>query len=92
MIDLSKTQKEFSPCIKRVIGWLEENGFDAVLKTYNTSKVIFEVKKGGAVDRLEITASRENIKTIDRYLEQFRRSFEMKRENEKLRKELAEKG
>lgn len=91
MVDTSKAKKEFSKSIQKVISWLDESGFDAKLTTQNTKKTAFEVEKCGVSDCLEITASRENIETIDRYLEQFRRSFEMKCEIEKLKKELAEK-
>lgn len=92
MVNTSKIQKELSPCIQFVIDWLNENGFDAVLTTYNTSKSVFIVNKDGVADNLEITATNERLDYLPTYLQHFAKSFSMKCENEKLKQELKARG
>ena len=92
MVDVSKAKSELSPCIKFVIRWFDENGFDAKLITYNTSKTVFEVSKNGIDDKLEVSANRENVDTISSYMAFFAQSFDRKCENEKLKQELKKKG
>lgn len=88
MVDISKAKSELSPCIKYVVKWFDENGFDAMLTTYNTNKTIFEVSKGGINDRFEITASREKMDKMKDYMTFFAKSFDMKCENERMKREL----
>lgn len=88
MIDISKAKKELSPCIKYIVKWFDENGFDAKLTTYNTNKTVFEVSKDGVNDRFEITVSREKMDKIKDYMTFFAKSFDMKCENERIKREL----
>lgn len=88
MVDTSKAKHELSPCIKYVVKWFDENGFDAKLTTYNTNKTVFEVSKDGVNDRFEITTSREKMDKMKSYMEFFAKSFDMKCENERMKQEL----
>lgn len=88
MIDTSKTNKELTHCIKYVVKWFDENGFDAKLTAYNTNKTVFEVSKDGVNDRFEITTSREKMDKMKSYMEFFAKSFDMKCENERMKREL----
>lgn len=92
MVDVSKAKSELSPCIKFVVKWFEDNGFDARLTTYNTSKTVFEVSKDGVSDRLEIPVSREKAEKMGDYMAFFAQSFNRKCENERLKQELKAKG
>ena len=88
MVDVSKAKSDLTPCIKYVVKWFNENGFNAKLITYNVNKTVFEVNKNGVNDIFEITASREKMNEIKDYMTFFEKSFNMKCENEKLKQEL----
>lgn len=88
MIDLSNAKSDLTPRIQFVVKWLNDNGFDVKLLTYNTKKTVFEVQKAGVTDTFEITASRENSANLEEYLAFLSKSFDLKIENERLKREL----
>ena len=90
MVDCSKySHKEFLPPEKYIVKWLEENGFNAKLKTLNINKIEFEVERDGVCDTLSVTSKRkEYVEDAADYVNQFLKSFELKCENERLRKQL----
>jgi hypothetical protein len=86
-IDVSKTAKELDVSLKKAIGWLNNNGFTGKLITYNTNKAEFIVSKDDVEDTLTLTSAIRNPKKVDiiKYMNQFGKSFEMKKEIERLR-------
>lgn len=90
MIDISRAKSELSLSIQNVVDWLDKNGFDAELIKYNINKTIFEVQKSGTKDILEITNSKEKG-DLSKYLESFLKSFDMKCEIKRMKKEVEER-
>lgn len=86
-IDVSKTSKELDISLKKAIGWLNNNGFTGKITTYNTNKVEITVSKNGVEDILTLTSAVRNPKKVDivGYMNQFGKSFEMKKEIERLK-------
>ena len=86
-IDVSKTSKELDISLKKAIGWLNNNGFAGKITTYNTNKVEITVSKDGVEDILTLTSTVRNPKKVDivEYMNQFGKSFEMKKEIERLK-------
>ena len=86
-IDVSKTSKELDISLKKAIGWLNNNGFIGKITTYNTNKVEITVSKDGVEDILTLTSTVRNPKKVDiiEYMNQFGKSFEMKKEIERLK-------
>lgn len=90
-IDVSKTYKEISGSLLKAIWWLDDNGFEATLTTYNTDRAVFHVYRNGTEDELTLTNAVLNptkVKILD-YMEQFLKSFKLKQEIERLRAEKA---
>lgn len=89
-IDCSKYgHKEFLKPEIRLIELLEENGFDGKLLVNNINKIEFEVTKDGVSDIFSVTSRRkEYISDAEEYFKQFLKSFELKCENQRLRKLL----
>ena len=83
MIDISKAKWEFSNEDKYIFNWLEENGFDAVLKKQFISKMKVAVTKDGVTDNAEFPSGMKfNVKS---YMEQYGKSFKLLCELQKLR-------
>lgn len=90
-IDVSKSYKEFGSSLLKAIKWLDDNGFEATLTTYNTDRAVFHVYRNGTEDELTLTNAVLNptkVKILD-YMEQFLKSFKLKQEIERLRAEKA---
>ena len=90
MIDISKTNKELSASVQYAIQWFEQNGFSGKLTVNNANKTEFIVSKDGTEDIFTLTVTKQDPRkcNIQRYMEEFRHSFEMKQEIERLKKEL----
>lgn len=86
-IDVSKTSKELDISLKKAIGWLNNNGFTGKITTYNTNKVEITVSKDDVEDILTLTSTVRNPKKVDivEYMNQFGKSFKMKKEIERLK-------
>lgn len=86
-IDVSKTAKELDVSLKKAISWFNKNGFTGKLITYNTNKAEFTVSKDGIEDTVTLTSAIRNPKKVDiiEYMNQFGKSFEMKKEIERLK-------
>lgn len=83
MVDTSKAKWEFSKEDKYIFDWLEKNGFDAVLEKQYISKMKVSVSKNGVTDNAEfISGTRFDVKS---YMEQYRKSFNLLCELQKLR-------
>lgn len=83
MIDTSKAKWEFSKEDKYIFDWLEKNGFDAVLEKQYISKMKVAVSKNGVTDNAEFISG--TIFDVISYMEQYRKSFDLLCELEKLR-------
>lgn len=90
MIDISKTDKELSAHAQYAIKWFEQNGFSGKLTVNNTNKTEFLVMKDGTEDVFTLTATRQDPRKCDiqKYMELFGKSFTMKQEIERLKREL----
>lgn len=77
---------------KAIIEWLEDNGFSGKLTTANINKIEFVVEREGVKDILEVTSTRKaTTESAIECCENFRKAFELKCENARLRKMLEEK-
>ena len=77
---------------KAIIGWLEDNGFSGKLTTANINKIEFVVEKEGVKDILEVTSTRKaTIESALECCENFKKAFDLKYENARLRKLLEAK-
>lgn len=87
MIDISNAKWDFSKEEKFVLNWLEENGFNGrIIKQY-VSKTIFEISKDGITDKFELPQGIV-FKSIEKYMDQFKKNWEMLCELHELQKEL----
>lgn len=86
-ISLGDTDKTLSKSALYAIWWFIQNGFDGILTANNTSKTEWFVARDGVSDMFTLTATNQNPKkcNISAYMEDFRKSFEMKCEIEKLK-------
>lgn len=75
MVDISKAKREFSKEDKYILDWLNNNGFDAVLKKQRISKLYMTVSKDGVTDHAKFE-SRLGY-SIEEYMECYRRFFEL---------------
>lgn len=65
--------------------WLKDNGFNfELLKQYN-SKTVWSIRKEDVSDNFELPSGVEDIKA---YMSMYKKTFEMKRETNELRKKL----
>ena len=83
MIDISKQKWDFSKEEEFAIKWFNENGFDGKLEKQYVSKTIFSIEKDGVNDKFELPQG-IIFKDISGYMEQYRRSWEILTELEKL--------
>ena len=97
-IDLSKysVKKDMNVFLsaseKAIIEWLEDNGFSGKLTTANINKIEFVVEKDGVKDILEVTSTRKaTVESALECCENFRKAFDLKCENARLRKLLEAK-
>ena len=92
-VDFSKySHKELLKPEQYIVHWLEENGFNAKLTTLNINKIEFVVERDGVKDILSVTSKRkEYVEDAAEYVRQFLKGFELKCENQRLRKLLSEK-
>lgn len=84
MIDTSKAQWELSKEEKAAIKWLNENGYEGELVKQYLSKTKFILHKDGVEDAFELPQGMKNMNTR-KYMEQYKVSFEMKKELIELR-------
>jgi hypothetical protein len=86
-IDVSKTYKEISGSLLKAIWWLSQNGFTGKIVTDNTSKTEINVIKNGVEDTLTLTSATKNSSKVNilDYMKQFNKSFELKKEIERLK-------
>jgi hypothetical protein len=86
-IDVSKTYKEISGSLLKAIWWLSQNGFTGKIVTDNTSKTEIKVIKNGVEDTLTLTSATKNSSKVNilDYMKQFNKSFELKKEIERLK-------
>lgn len=87
MIDISDAKWDLSKEEKFVINWFDENGYTGKIVKQHISKTIFEVSKDDVTDRFELSQS-VTLKNIDRYMEQFRKNWDVLCEVIRLRREI----
>lgn len=90
MIDISKTNKELSAHVEYAIQWFKSHGFSGKLIVSNTAKTEFVVEKDGTSDSFRLTATQQDPRKCDikLYMGQFGKSFAMKQEIERMKKQL----
>lgn len=86
MIDISNAKWDFSKEEKYAIQWLNDNGYDGKIAKQYVSKTIFEVSKDGVTDKFELPQE-VAFKNIKKYMEQYRKNWELLCELQNLRKE-----
>lgn len=74
MINLDKHEWDFDNAEKYAVQWLEDHGFDVVLKKRYISKDIFEVSKDGVTDTFELPLGDKKI-NHRKIMEQFGKNF-----------------
>lgn len=86
-IDVSKTYKEFSNAVLYAIKYFNDNGFTGALTQHNTDRTEFLISKDGVDDTFTLTSANQNPNrcNIKQYMELFGKSFDMKREIERLK-------
>lgn len=86
-ISLGDTDKILSNSALYATWWFIQNGFDGILTVNNTRKTEWFVARDRVSDTFTLTATNQNPKkcNISAYMEDFRKSFEMKCEIERLR-------
>lgn len=85
-IDISKAKWMFSKEEAYVIKWFNDNGFEGEIAKQYISKTKFIIRKGGIEDKFELVQGLKDI-DIKSYMEQYKKSFDMLCELEKLRKQ-----
>lgn len=75
MIDTSNAKWELTKNDTYAIKWLEENGFNVVLKKQYISKTIYTVKKNGIEDRFELPNGFNY--DVENYMELYRKTWEL---------------
>ena len=95
MIDVSKYSKKKKMSVfllspeKAIIIWLHRNKFSGKLITANGNKMVIEVERDGIKYTFEITSTRkQDVFDAIEYCEQFEKSFNLKVENNWLKKKL----
>lgn len=87
MIDVLNAKWELSKEEAFAIGWFDENGYTGKIVKQHVSKTIFEVSKDSVTDRFELSQG-VTLKNIDRYMEQFRKNWDVLCELERLRRKI----
>lgn len=93
MIDVSSIRKNTSEHEEYAINWFNAHGFTGRVIHQWVTETAFEVEKDGVTDSFRLTATMQDKRkcNIKEYMEQFAKSFDMKCQIEKMKKELAEK-
>ena len=90
---LGNTDKELSESALYVVWWFNVHGFRGEIVRNNTAKTEYSVCKDEVTDTFTLTATNQNPKKCDikKYMNCYKKSFDMKCEIERLKKELANK-
>lgn len=88
MIDISNAKWDLSKEERYAVKWFEENGFSGALEKQYISKTKFTVLRDGVSDTFELVQGIKNIQ-MKKYMEQYRKSFELKCELESLRLQVS---
>ena len=76
MTDLTQQKWEFNKTEDYAIKWLEEHGFDVVLRKQYLSKTVFEIAKDGITFFLDIP---RGVKDEVAFMKEAEKSFELHR-------------
>ena len=69
--------------------WFAQNGFSFELVKQYVSKTIYLISKDGISEKFELPSEATDIKG---YMELFRKSFELEKQIDQMKEQLAEKG
>ena len=93
MIDITNLKKYTSELEDYAIKWFNENGFNGKVIHQWVSETAFEVEKDGVKDNFRLTATMMDKRkcNIKEYMEQFKKSFDMLCQINRMKKELNER-
>ena len=74
MIDLTQQKWEFNKAEEYAVKWLDEHGFDVVLRKQYLSKTVFEIAKDGVTFFLDVP---KGVKDEKAFMEEAEKSFEL---------------
>jgi methionine aminopeptidase len=88
--DISGTNKVLSDHALYAVHWFIVNGFEGKITKNNTAKTEYIVQKEGVTDTFTLTATNQSPTkcNIEKYMELFDKSFNMKCQLEHLKNEL----
>lgn len=88
--DISGTNKVLSDHALYAVYWFIVNGFEGKITKNNTAKTEYVVQKEGVTDTFTLTATNQSPTKchIEKYMELFNKSFNMKCQIEHLKNEL----
>lgn len=94
MIDTSNIKKETSKHEEYAIQWFNDNGFTGKVLHQWVSETAFEVERDGVTDSFRLTYTMQDPRKCDiaSYMEQFRKSFELKKQLVELRRLVHKEG
>lgn len=86
MKNLDKHEWDLNKDERYAINWLENRNYSVTITKRYMTKTIMQAQKDGITDELHLTFGEKNLGHTA--MEQFERTFEIKRENIRLKEEL----